>query len=87
MDKSRLAALQKRLQSWQLFLTSEDGVQSPALRQVTAAKLAEFRTLLTQAWKAPDVTPEFEVKLTTVLRELEQLNEAARVSVEAKAAT
>lgn len=80
MDLTRLAAKQKRLQSWLAFV-EEGGVQGAALKRSTLDALSRYKTLLARCWESKEINTENAERLSDLERELESLNESARMTV------
>jgi hypothetical protein len=89
MDLTRLAAKQKRLNSWRDFLES-GGAQVLDLRSRTLAALNQYSDLLEKCWEASNssytnpINPEHLSQIEDLERQLEELNEEARLSVVGK---
>ena len=75
MDKSRLAAKQKKAQEWERFLAAD--IDAPQLKSTLKQSLAQFRLLLAAEWEGRDVTQELE----DIEQKLENLNEEIRLVV------
>ena len=78
MDLSRLAARQKRLKDWTAFL---DQVHREELRVEILDTLKLYRNQLAKCWEQETVPQEDYKHLFDLERELERLNEKARVTV------
>ena len=83
MDPRQLAAKQKRIAFWQNYLSE---VSDSALRAATSEKLTELSQLLARCWSAQVVSSEDEAAIATLERQLESLNETARITVVGRAA-
>ncbi|MBN8550675.1 MAG: hypothetical protein J0M12_15270 [Deltaproteobacteria bacterium] len=79
MELSALAAKQKRIQTWSQFIESE--VQEPSLRNRFTSTLDRYRTTLVRAWKAGSISQEDENEMNDLERQLEQLDDEARLTV------
>ena len=83
LELSRLAAKQKRLQDWRKFL-SQGSVQPEELKQRTNKVLEDYAAVLEHCWEEKNLTDENLKKIDDLERQLEELNEEARVRVVAK---
>ena len=77
MDKTRLAACQKRLKTWQEFLDSHYVADN--VRTKTIDLMKEYRNLLTKCWENDAISSNDLESLTNLERRLESLNEHARL--------
>ena len=78
-DLSRLAAKQKRLKDWTLFANNE--VSDQQLKQRTTRALAQFQQALSSCWEKNEVTASDIQRIEDLERQLEQLNDEARLQV------
>lgn len=74
---ARLAARQKRASDWDNFLQTE--VQDPEVKEKTAETLKQYRALLARCWEENRITGGEEQQIRDFERQLEFLNEEARV--------
>lgn len=81
-DFSWLAARQKRIKTWQDFNQHE--TQDPSIRSATEEKLSLLSNALLKVWDSRCLTPEELANIDNLERQLEQLNEEARLRVVAK---
>ena len=79
MELYQLAAKQKRARDWQRFLDEGETSDKPIINQ-TKELLEEFRSALSQAAQAGAISPELKAKIIDLERQLEQLNEEARLT-------
>lgn len=79
MNLSSLARREKRLKDWSEFLATE--VHDEELCRRTSLALQQYRNLLTKCWENGEVGEEDETQLQSAERELEELNEEARMTV------
>ncbi|MBX7137838.1 MAG: hypothetical protein K1X83_07620 [Oligoflexia bacterium] len=77
MDISVLAAKQKRLKDWTLFLESE--VTDPKMRERIEQALRSFANTLFRCWDKGAIDQADAEQLGDLERILEQLNEEARL--------
>ena len=77
MDLATLTTKHKRFQDWSKFLQSE--LLSESLRLRTEDTLKAFRNVLAKCWESENVTPEDAQHIEDLERQLEQLNEEARL--------
>lgn len=82
MDLSALASKQKRLKDWTQF--SESEVQSEHIRVRFNEALSGYKAALAQCWKQGKISPNDEQVLADIERQLEQLDEEARLTVVGK---
>ncbi|WKZ57023.1 MAG: hypothetical protein QY326_09860 [Bdellovibrionota bacterium] len=78
MNKSLLSRKQKRLQSWTRFLSS---IEAPDVRQRMERTLREFHNVLVRAWESEDATDRYDAEILDLERQLESLDEEARLRV------
>ncbi len=78
MDLSKLAAKQKRLQSWSRFVENE--VSDLHLKRNSLALLERYRQALTKVWDVEAVSPDDIRDIDDLERQLEELNERARLA-------
>ena len=76
---ARLAAKQKRLKDWRAFAASE--IQDAGVLRKTEEMLKQYSTVLAEAWESRELTAEGEARIANLERQLEQLNEEARMRV------
>jgi hypothetical protein len=79
MELSLLAARQKRAKDWSEAL--ENALLDQALRDRTRQRLSDYKGLLLKCWEEQAVSADAAQKLADLERELESLNELARVTV------
>lgn len=79
MELSALAAKQKRIQAWDFLLESE--VDEPALKTRFSSALDRYRALLVRVWKAGKISSADEHEINDLERQLEQLDDEARLTV------
>jgi hypothetical protein len=79
MDLAWLAAKEKRLKYWKEFV-EDGGVPDFSLKQTTLTKLNELQQLLGALWEKGGSSPEEAKQLANLERELEDLNEQARLN-------
>ena len=79
MELSALAAKQKRLKDWLESLT--DMVQDESLRQTTLATALRYKNLLVRCWERQCVGEREVEEIMDLERQLEKLNELARMTV------
>lgn len=84
MELSRLSAKNKRIQLWREFVTSGQ-VRDEVLRGRIVQKLSDFSSLLTNCWEEGAVSQQAEAAIYDLERELEDLNEQARMNFGAQA--
>jgi len=82
MDLRQLAAKQKRVAFWRSYLAE---VQDRTLRAATSQRLQLFSEVLARCWSTQVVSPADEEQILTLERELESLNETARITVVGRA--
>lgn len=82
MELSALAAKQKRIQAWSTLLDSE--VDEAGLKSRFSSALDRYRATLVRVWKSGKISPQDEHELTDLERQLEQLDEEARLTVVGK---
>jgi len=82
MQLSELSAKQKRAHSWEIFLKSE--VRSEDLRLRFVQSLNAYRALLAKCWEQGAISATDLHAIQTAERELEDLDEEARLTVTAK---
>lgn len=82
MDLSRLPAKLKRHKDWLAFTKNE--LQDQSLREPTLQLLARFHTALTKCWEAKVVSDSAALEIADLERQLEQLNQEARLRVPGK---
>lgn len=75
---ARLAAYQKRLLNWRNYNSSE--VKDSNIKSDTSKLISRFSELLMQCWEEKALSKEDEFKIMDLERQLEQLNEEARLS-------
>lgn len=81
-DFSWLAAKQKRLKTWREY--AENETQDQAIKSRTLTLLGTFSDELNNIWESKKLSPEERFKLESLERDLEQLNEEARLRVVAR---
>ena len=79
MDLRRLAAKQKRALDWAAF--AENELQEPSLKPIIDRTLAEYKRALADCWKRQEITAADVEKIDSLERDLEQLNNEARLRV------
>lgn len=79
MDIARLAAKQKRAEDWDKY--SQENVKDPELKNQISQCLIKFRAVLVQCWKSQAVSPADSATIADLERQLEELNELARLVV------
>ena len=79
MGSAPLARRQKRLQNWRNFLKEE--VEDPTITNRTTKLLDQYQTVITRCWEAEAISAGDELELTSLERELEELDELARMTV------
>ncbi len=82
MDLRQLAAKQKRIAFWRGYLTE---IQDRTLRAATSQRLHLFSEILARCWSSQSVSTADAEQLLTLERELESLNETARITVVGRA--
>lgn len=82
-DLSRLSAKQKRLHDWRNFVES-GGVQVLELRARTLAALNKYSGALEHCWEAKNISDDDWKTIEDLERQLEELNEEARLRVVGK---
>lgn len=83
MQLSDLAAKQQRLKTWLRYLDTE--VQSEELHQRMKDTLQSYRTALARCWKTEKITDQDRDEIQDLERQLEELDEEARMVVVARA--
>ena len=78
-DLSWLAAKQKRLKTWREF--AEHEVQDKAIKLQTLSILDKYADCLVQIWKDKSLSEVSQKQISDFERQLEQLNEEARMRV------
>ena len=81
-DLSWLAAKQKRVKSWQMFLKEEN--PNSEIKTKTEQTLKTLSEKLLQIWETKSCSEEDKYKIEDLERILEQLNEEARFQTQAK---
>ena len=79
---SRLAAYQKRLHDWRDFNDTE--VHDLAIKTETTKLISALSDLLFKCWENSVITNEDDYAIRNLERQLEQLNEEARLHTAAK---
>ncbi len=79
MELSALARYQKRIIDWSTFL--EAGVPDAALKNQIVSRLSELKKLVAQCWSEGSVSTQAQASLCDLERQLEALNEEARLRV------
>ena len=79
MELTDLAAKQKRIAVWKAY--AENEVQEPGLRQRTLDRLREFSRVLAEVWTKQLISDSDQTRITSLERELQSLNEEARMTV------
>jgi hypothetical protein len=79
MNLATIAAKQKRVKDWSEAL--ETMVQDSDLREKTRLVLKQYQNLLMRCWDAQLVSDSESAQLQDLERELERLNEVARMTV------
>lgn len=79
MELSVLAGKQKRLKDWMEALPVM--VQDDDLRRKTAETANRYRSLLARCWESQAITAKDEEEMHGLERQLEKLNELARMTV------
>ena len=77
MELSDLARKQKRIKSWTSFLNNE--VSDDSIRAQTVEALKLYRNYLSKCWEQRKISAEDKLKIEDLERQLEQLNEDARL--------
>lgn len=77
MELSRLSALLKRIGDWENFLSKEK--VSSDLRLATESRIANLKRFVKSAWEVGSVSAAEESAMLDLERQLEQLNEEARL--------
>ena len=80
MDLSRLADKQKRLADWSRYC---EQILDNQLRERTKSTLERYRAVLVQCWKNDKVSDSDALSIRDLERQLENLNELARMTVTA----
>lgn len=79
MKIATLPIRQKRFKDWSVFAEKE--ISDPAIKSACQHKLRSYGDLLVKCFEAAEVSDNQELALLSLERELELLNEEARLSV------
>lgn len=82
MELSRLPAKQKRYNDWLAFTNNE--LEDQKLREPTLALLAQFHAALARCFANSTVSDADAAEIADLERQLEQLNQEARMRVPGK---
>jgi hypothetical protein len=83
MDLKRLAAKQKRYNDWLRFTNEE--LQDLTLKPTIMGRLSDYKKALAACWSKGAATPDDESLISSLERDLEQLNNEARLRVPGRA--
>ncbi len=83
MDFKRLAAKQKRHNDWLRF--SDEELQDLTLKPAILGRLCDYKKALASCWSKGAATPDDELLISSIERDLEQLNNEARLRVPGRA--
>jgi hypothetical protein len=78
MDLARLAAKQKRWKDISDFAAHD--VTDPTVRKALVDTLSRYHSALAECWKKQASTPEDEVRLASLERDLDRLHNEARLT-------
>ena len=79
MELSSLARKQKRIKDWSTYL--EEHVFDEGLKRRTSETLQQYRNLIAKCWEQERISESDELHLVSLERELEELNEEARMTI------